>query len=169
MTSKCVICFGEHDRIHGERAALYCETCVVLKHDSVHVVSPIWNNLHLSGLIAASSFDGMRLCVHECVPHYDGPFIHIPILSKRPNGPTDRSGAVVNLDKLNEAVDVIEDYMNRGEKLLVHCKGGVERSPLTVAWYLVHRAKQFTTLNQAYGYLKSKRPVVSPRLIWLPS
>jgi protein-tyrosine phosphatase len=126
------------------------------------------DNLFLSGLAAASKFDGMRLCVHECIPHYEGSFIHIPILSKRPNGPTDRTGAVVNMDQLNKAVDVIDDYMKRGEKLLVHCKGGVERSPLTLAWYLVHRANQFSTLCQAYGYLKSKRPVVSKRLIWLP-
>lgn len=167
MTSKCVICFVEHDRLHGDQPDLYCESCVTIKRDSVHVIHQITDLIYLSGMVAAAKFDGMRLCVHECAPQYEGPSIHIPILSKRPNSPSDRSGAIINLVELNKAVDVIEQHVQSGKKLLVHCMGGVERSPLTIAWYFV-RSGMFTSLDEAYVFLKSKRNVVSDRQFWLP-
>lgn len=146
---------------------MYCESCAIIKNDSVEVISQITNNLFLSGMVAAGKFDGHRLCVHEKIPTYEGQYYHIPILEKCPNNSIDRTGALVSMDGLNRATDLIEQYMNKNERLLVHCVGGVERSPLTLAWYFV-QSKKFETLNEAYVFLRSKRPVVSDRQFWLP-
>jgi hypothetical protein len=164
--SKCVICFVEHNRLKGNSPSLYCEECHIIKKESVHEVSHIFDNLYLSGIIAASTFDGHRLYVHEDPPHYTGHCIHLPILVKKPNSMSDRTGAVASIEALNDAADIIEDHVNRYENLLVHCKGGVERSPLAIAWYL-KRCGKYPTLEKAYEFLKSKRPVVSNRLFWL--
>lgn len=165
--SKCILCFAEHDEMYGDRISMYCAPCAIIKKDSVEVISQITDTLYLSGMFAAGKFDGARLCVHECVPTYKGQFHHIPILSKRPNSTIDRNGALVSIEALGRAADLIEQYVTRGERLLVHCHGGVERSPLTLAWYLV-RSLQFKTFIQAYEFIKEKRPVVSERLFWLP-
>lgn len=160
---------AEHDRLWLEyKPAMYCEACSIIKKDSVDTISQITENLYLSGLQAAEKFDGHRLCVHEMTPTYKGQYHHIPILEKRPNSSIDRTGALVSMDALCRAVDLIDQYVDRGEKLLVHCHGGVERSPLTLVWYLVTKAKKFNTLLEAYDLLKAKRPVVSERLFWLP-
>lgn len=167
--TKCIICFVEHNRMWTvDKPAMYCEDCALIKSDSVDVVSPVIDNLYLSGIVAAGKFDGARLCVHENTPTYAGPFFHVPILTKRPNDSIDRTGAVASIDALERACDIISEYQSRGQKLLVHCVGGVERSPLTLAWYFVKRTKDFDGLIEAYNFLKTKRPVVSERMFWLP-
>jgi protein-tyrosine phosphatase len=145
---------------------LYCEECHSIKNESVHEISHLFDNLYLSGIIAAAGWDGHRLYVHEDSPHYKGHCIHIPILTKKPNSMADRNGAMASPELLNDAADVIEDHVNRYEPLLVHCKGGVERSPLAVVWYLV-RSGKYESYDAAYEFVKSKRKVVSNRLFWL--
>ena len=166
--SKCIICFAEHNRLYGDQPAMYCDPCAAIKKDSVDVISQITDTLFLSGMQAAGKFDGHRLCVHEMTPTYEGHYHHIPILSRRPNSKTDRTGAVVNMGQLDVAVETIEWYVEHKQPLLVHCFGGVERSPLTLAAYFV-RSKTCASWEEAYALLKSKRPVVSERLFWLPS
>jgi hypothetical protein len=151
----------------GSVPAMYCEPCAVIKKDSVDVTNQITDLIYLSGMQAAAKFDGKRLCVHEMTPTYEGQFHHIPVLVKKPNSKSDRTGAVASTEALDRAADLIEEHVANGVPLLVHCYGGVERSPLTLAWWLV-RSKQYNTLQEAYDFLKAKRPVVSERLFWLP-
>lgn len=168
MSSKCIICFTNHDLLWEDGSpARYCAECEVIKKDSVPVISPIIDNLFLSSMTAASTFDGIRLCVHENIPTYTGTYYHYPILIKKPNNDIDRSGALAPLELLNNAVDIIEMYIDNDLPILVHCVGGVERSPLTVAWYLI-RSGKCKNFEEAYTFLKSKRPVVSERVFWLP-
>ena len=167
MSSKCIICFAEHDRLHGNKPHIYCERCSVIKRESTDIISEITDTLFLSGMKPAGRFDGDRLCVHEMTPTYTGQFHHIPILTKAPTSKSDRSGAVASLEALDRCANLIDDYVNSGRRLLVHCHGGVERSPLTLVWYFV-RTKKFNTLMEGYEFLKAKRPVVSERLFWLP-
>jgi hypothetical protein len=147
---------------------MYCEPCAIIKKDSVDTISQITGTLYLSGMQAAAKFAGDRLCVHEMVPTYEGQYHHIPILTTKPNSKSDRTGGVASIIQLEKACSIIDEYVSKGQPLLVHCHGGVERSPLTLAWYFVHWKRQHADFNQAYEMLKSKRPVVSERLFWLP-
>lgn len=79
---------------------------------------------------------------------------HIPIF--------DGKQAVVA--KLNEAADWIEAH----PRALVHCGAGIERSPLTVTWWL-HK-KRGMTLEEAWATVSAKRPQAQDRrAAWLPS
>lgn len=69
------------------------------------------------------------------------------------------------LEVLEHINEMIEYHLDRDRKVLVHCASGVERSPLAVIWYL-HRYLQFN-LEEAYGYVKRKRPIIENRLEWI--
>jgi protein-tyrosine phosphatase len=88
---------------------------------------------------------------------------HIPILV--PLGyrsPAD--GVLAYRVRLDEAVKWIEE--NKSRHKLVHCGAGIERSPLTVAWYMCRR-RLVSDLDQAYACLIKQRPAVQDRRIWL--
>lgn len=166
--SKCTICFIEHNNTWKDGTTnMYCHICEPIRNAARGTISEILDTLYLADMQAASKFDGHRLCVHEMGPTYKGQCHFAPILSQRPHSSLDRTGAVVDMTMLNYAAGIIDAYVKRGEKLLVHCQGGVERSPLTVAWYLI-KSKRVENFQQAYAFLKSKRPVVSERTFWLP-
>ena len=50
-------------------------------------------------------------------------------------------------------------------KVVVHCAMGMERSPLTVVWYL-HRYHD-KTIDEAYEMAINARPVVCDRREWI--
>jgi len=68
-----------------------------------------------------------------------------------------------------KALDVvarkIDKFLRSGKKVLVHCYQGIERSPLSVAWYL-HK-KNGITISDAYEIIILKRPSVLYRGDWL--
>jgi hypothetical protein len=106
----------------------------------------------------AQKFNGECLCVLENVgAGYPGMTynIHIKDLWNH-----------VNTDKINEAADVIDKCLNDGKTLLVHCAAGIERSPLTCAWWL-RRTGVHSTLEAAYTHLMIIRPCVQNRMVWL--
>jgi len=114
--------------------------------------------------------------VHHDVEYYTKG-LHIPLLSKRPNSAEDRTGAKVNLKNLSLIHDIISNFRDREEPLLIHCRGGVERSPLCVASYMVKFMYQFDsgpnqrmtrhTYDTAYDFIQGKRSVVEDRRYWL--
>jgi hypothetical protein len=169
--TNCIICSIAHNEIFEDNIpSRYCAPCAILKKESVLVISHIIDNLYLSGLDAAKLYANniTRLYVHEePMDVYGGETIHVPILEKKPNSTIDRNGALVSLERLNQTFNIIDDYVLSNEPLLIHCHGGVERSPLVLAWYLTASDK-FKTLSSAYEFLKSKRSVVSNRIYWLP-
>lgn len=61
----------------------------------------------------------------------------------------------------------IGDVWERGGIVLVHCREGIERSPLAVAWYL-HRYGMICPLDEAYALIRERRPEVVDRRAWLP-
>ena len=67
---------------------------------------------------------------------------------------------------LDAATSVMKHYQDHGIPVLVHCWAGVERSPLTMAWFLV-RYGHVKTLNEAYETIRAKRPIVEDRQHWL--
>ena len=70
---------------------------------------------------------------------------------------------MVRLDMLGE---VIADHINNGEKVVVHCMAGIERSVLTVAWFLKNHL-MFGTLDNAYAHIQRVRPIAERRDWWV--
>lgn len=69
-------------------------------------------------------------------------------------------------EKMDEAADWIHEHVMREEDVLVHCAYGVERSPLTVVWYLMrHRGMDF---KKAYDRVLFRRKVAQYRGGWMP-
>ena len=105
--------------------------------------------------------DFIILCVLETkYPLLPKRAILQPILEMSPNGPR------VNMNGMEKACEIIDKVLNDGKNILVHCAAGVERSPLTIVWWLHTRMGQ--SLDVAYDFVKSKRPIVENRLIWIP-
>ena len=67
------------------------------------------------------------------------------------------------------AADIIERFHTQARPLLVHCGAGIERSPLAIAFWMVHRPNSGMTLDGAYGMLMTLRPIVMDRREWLPA
>lgn len=164
--TQCIICNTEHDRKWVDGPALYCARCSRNKDDAEGGISRVLYNLYLGDIIAGKNFDGERLCVYCDPPDYGVPHKHIPILETRPKDRLDRT-ARASIARLDEAADYIKEMLRQDKRLIVHCHGGVERSPLTVAWFLAREAV-CRDLDAAYEFLQKIRPVVANRLSWLP-
>lgn len=113
--------------------------------------------------------DGLdTLCVIETHldDMYPGLTYYVPILDH-----DEESLALIPpqalISKLDEACEIIDDHLLNHEPLLVHCWAGVERSPLTLAYWLV-KSKRRANLDGAYRFLKHIRPIVEDRRSWLP-
>lgn len=117
---------------------------------------------------------GTALCMLEdCVqPGFtDAPLpntIHLPLLNRDAQQFVGQPVASVHM--LERAAKRIHQYHDEmGGRVLVHCGAGMERSPLTIAWYLVkYHGDVFPDLDAAYDYIKRLRPIVQDRQSWLP-
>ncbi|XP_060912300.1 uncharacterized protein si:dkey-175m17.7 [Labrus mixtus] len=61
-----------------------------------------------------------------------------------------------------EVFEFIEEAYQSGQGVLVHCQAGVSRSATIVIAYLMKHT--LMTMTDAYKYVRSRRPVVSPNL-----
>jgi len=70
-------------------------------------------------------------------------------------------------DSLDELADFISDSLDSDSdaKVVVNCAMGIERSPLTVVWYLTQY--QGLTLDEAYALVRKARPVAVERRYWI--
>lgn len=124
----------------------------------------IADKVFLGDLQDALAWDGPRLCVLESPPYQPvGPDAHIRILYN-----DKRTGEVyAQRAALDAAAAWIESKRNAQQgNVLVHCAVGIERSPLTVAWWL----KKFggrPDLDAAYSDVIAKRPIVQRRDFWV--
>ena len=102
---------------------------------------------------ARSGFGGLIICVLEEKP-FDEPAnaTWIPFLAQ-------------GLRSLEITSEIIDNALNGGRPVLVHCGAGSERAPLAVAWFL-HRRRGMT-LDEAYNLLREQRPIVQDRRFWL--
>lgn len=122
--------------------------------------SEILSNLYLGGITDAEGFEGERLCVLEEVKNYrQSDWAGAKWIPVHKDG-------VVSREKIAEAGRFITERLDAGARLLVHCGAGMERSPLTVACWLVSSGKQ-PDLDAAYAFLKERRPMVADRRKWL--
>ena len=62
-------------------------------------------------------------------------------------------------------VNTMEMAMARGQKVVVHCSMGMERSVLATVWYLIRNRGM--NLDSAYGFVRSVRPIATDRRRWI--
>jgi hypothetical protein len=89
---------------------------------------------------------------------------HIPILLP-PSGQMWTGQPIAYRARLEQASLWISAQQASGKAMLVHCGAGVERSPLTVAWFM--RKTYGVTLDRAYAWLQRIRPVIGDRQGWI--
>ena len=139
----------------------------------------IIHDIYIGDLEDAKVWDGNLLCVLETRPDSEPEnALNIPILTLRfekimmkdkdgndtdyvTSGFVDRALPV----QLDAVAHVIQNHVDAGTKLLVHCSAGMERSPLALTWYMHTRAG--LSLEEAFEFVKSKRPQAQNRLEWL--
>lgn len=164
--SKCIVCSSEHNEVWEGKPARCCEACFIVKQSLKGVASEIiTGRLYIGDHHSAKDFDGKVICVHGNSEYWHKG-IHMPILKKLPNSDLDRTGAQASIEQLKAISNLIDKYAKDGHSVLVHCAGGVERSPLTLAYHL-YWTYYFHTIEEAYDYIILKRPIVSRRLDWL--
>jgi hypothetical protein len=115
--------------------------------------SEIITNLFLGDLQDADCFDGMIISVlPDAMAAEPKRTIRLPFLA---NGRA-------TLDSTSALIDA---GLRLGMPVLVHCEEGCERAPLVIAWFL--KTRRGMTLDEAYALIKSRRPIVKDRRLWL--
>ena len=86
--------------------------------------------------------------------------------------PIEPSNAVWGLKKANTVLQTLESIVNAMEmamatdqKVVVNCSMGMERSVLATVWYLVRNKGM--SLDNAYSFVRSVRPIATDRREWL--
>jgi len=71
------------------------------------------------------------------------------------------NGYNVNLEqKLRNGAEKINQLLNQGNKVLVHCTSGVSRSPTLVIYYLM--VYKNITYNESYRHVRNRHPIINP-------
>ncbi len=120
--------------------------------------------LYLGDFKDAQQLDGFWAVIDlrtfwEYIMYPGNPFAtHIPILLE-----ICRQRKAIIIDdmdpkKVKEAIDAIDNLLESGLNVLVHCMEGRERSPWVVAVYL--HIKKNMTMDDAFKLIKSKRPEI---------
>jgi protein-tyrosine phosphatase len=52
-------------------------------------------------------------------------------------------------------LELVEESLKSGQKVLIHCQAGQSRSPTVIACYLLYTGK-VSTVDEAIGYLKAR-------------
>jgi len=73
---------------------------------------------------------------------------------------------VVSIKNLDKIADLIEKKLKQGKRVIVNCGAGMERSPLTIAWYLYR--KKGMGFRNAYQFVKDKHRATRDVECWLP-
>jgi len=131
----------------------------------------------IDGLYLGSTDDAMRIykhgidCVVICVHEWSWPLKEFYNLHGPPVATTivipyiDYDTFRIDMDALDFIVESIDYAMKQEKTVFVHCGAGIERSPLAVAYYLLR--KKGMCLDEAYDFIKAKRPIVEKRDDWL--
>ena len=80
------------------------------------------------------------------------------------------AGEVRAMDMADRIADLIHDEIHKDKELpnrvVVNCYAGMERSALSIVWYLA-RYKQNMTIDDAYALVRLARPQVLDRRHWI--
>ncbi len=130
------------------------------------MATEILPNLFLGDLADAQRWQGFAITVLEYrPPELPTNVVHIPIVGTNSKADTNPDEVQVLFVQLEALVTVVDAAMARGEKVLISCGQGMERSPLAVVWYLFRRRGM--SVDEAYRLVKEKRPQVIEHQEWL--
>lgn len=138
------------------------------------MVTKILDHLYLGDIHDARKFEGTIICVMQDLVEALEPekAYWIPVI-RTSGGEIDYDKLIAENDvvvralphQIDVVVDMIHDYRRCYQDVLIHCMAGIERSPLVIACYL-HDWEGYTW-DEAYDFIKEKRPEVANRLPWL--
>lgn len=120
--------------------------------------------LYLGSAKASKDLNGLReLGITHIVnlggkAHFPGHLIYSPKV-KIPDKPDSQLSDV--LEPIFQFIEGIQSAKGPKGKVLVHCMGGVSRSPAVVIAYLMHALQ--LSYEDAYATVKAKRPGIRPR------
>lgn len=123
----------------------------------------IIDKLYIGDLDDSITFDrqfpvsGVILCVLEDRPVAEpNNAFHVAIKTESEH---------VHTEQLDKVYTFIDAMLKTDHHVLVHCAAGIERSPLTVAYFLT---KYYgITIEKAYEIVKKGRPQTQDRRHWL--
>lgn len=87
------------------------------------------------------------------------------VYRKGAGGPGAPENWVATRESLDAIADTIDEQLERGNRVLVHCGIGAERSPMAVAWWLARG--RGVDLDRAYQWIGAMRPGVIDRRSWM--
>ncbi|HEC65885.1 MAG TPA: hypothetical protein ENI23_11345 [bacterium] len=123
--------------------------------------SEILPHLYIGDSTDAKEFKGHLICVLEGILDDEPPHaMWVPVFETH--------GAEVTHAKIPQLELVclaIQRYLSLEEDVMIHCGAGMERSPLTVIYFL-HKYRDMG-LEEAWQYVKRHRPASLNRLQWL--
>lgn len=121
----------------------------------------ILDEVYLGDIEDAEDFPGCKLTVHEGYRPNELPGkVHwVPIIQRVPY-------MHANKRMLDAAAEIIQYHHEQDKRILVHCKMGIERGPLTVAYWL-DKFHHEDTINSAYNHVQAQRQQTQIRTHWL--
>mgnify|MGYP001575988490 CR=1 FL=1 len=124
------------------------------------VYSNIFIGNWIEGQTAAKSGEYFTINVTEIV---ENPFAQLQYKLVRQYAATD--ALIIPISDLEYLADIIDAHWQFGERCVVHCTAGIERSPLVVAYYL-HKYHNLS-LDEAYAIIRGARPEILDRRGWI--
>jgi protein-tyrosine phosphatase len=112
-------------------------------------VDEILPRLWMGSVVSIWDADGLDLVVNLAQ------LTEVPNVKKYVRWEID-DGALPDLKRLNELVDLVTEHLCEGETVLIHCNAGVNRSGLLTT--LVVREMENLTGPEALTLVRSKRP-----------
>ena len=94
---------------------------------------------------------------HQCVFVEKIKYLHIELEDKEDVSLKDRFDEAINFMNMT--------FQNSSNRMLVHCNLGISRSSTLILAYLMKIYN--ATLYEAYKFLRSRRPIISPNLGFL--
>ena len=105
--------------------------------------------------------EGVRAVVNTC-EEYAGPVIEYTRLGIEQLRIPTTDFTHPRLEDVSTAVEFVQDHVNRGETVYIHCKAGRARSAtVAICWLMKYRGM---TMQQAQQALLQARPHINPRL-----
>ncbi len=135
-------------------------------------MNKILDHLYLGDWQDAQKFEGEIICVtQEILSTEPRDAYWIPVI--RTSKPTNDDELIEEQDLevtvLKHQIDLVTFMINNNmeyeKDTLVHCMAGIERSPLVIVSWL-HKYRGYSW-DEAYEFVKEKRPEVANRLEWL--
>ena len=131
--------------------------------DDFYKISQITPNIYLSGFMIASNKEELKKhnikSIIYCTKNLDNYFPNDFIYTNIPIDDTFDQHIEQYFDKTYK---IIENSVNKNEKILVHCHAGISRSATIVIAYLMRKNKW--SRDQALNFVKLKRIIVNPNI-----